>query len=83
MFPFDLIAGIVRPFRATEQPIEDSDDEMVGALRMPVSVHMTSLTHHSNKGRISISGRYRLRCRYTGQLGGRRQHVYVDRHSCA
>jgi hypothetical protein len=35
MFPFGFIAGIVRPFRATEQPIEDSDDEMVGVLRMP------------------------------------------------
>ncbi|KAI9441225.1 hypothetical protein H4582DRAFT_2055200 [Lactarius indigo] len=28
MFPFGIFAGIVRPFRATKPPIEDSDDEM-------------------------------------------------------
>lgn len=28
MFPFGFFAGIVRPFRATKPPIEDSDDEM-------------------------------------------------------
>lgn len=35
MFPFGIFAGIVRPFRATNPPIEDSDDEMVGVLKVP------------------------------------------------
>lgn len=49
MFPFGFIAGIVRPFRATEQPIEDSDDEMDESVSLADTVFDTDILDSSEE----------------------------------
>ncbi|KAH9177787.1 hypothetical protein EDB89DRAFT_2064740 [Lactarius sanguifluus] len=54
MFPFGIFAGIVRPFRATKPPIEDSDDEMDEPVSLTHTVFDADIPDNS-EGDISVS----------------------------